>query len=165
MVPAAWSPKRRVAAVLLVAAKPTIAEQRATAMAASRPWQRRMAKSISWAPAAASRQRAALEATAVWKLTRFSRVVSTSWASAMGAVTSSSGSPASTSRPSGTAHTSPVNRSRPNAARADWSKPAASPSQASSSPSKPKPSRKLRQSSRPAATRNPRSEGSSRTTG
>jgi hypothetical protein len=58
MVPAARSPNRRVAAVLLVAENPTITEQRATAMAASSPWQRRMAKSISCASPAASRQRA-----------------------------------------------------------------------------------------------------------
>jgi hypothetical protein len=57
---------------------PTIAVARAAAMAASTPWVRRKAKSTRSAPSAASRQRAALEATAVWKVTSFSRAVSTS---------------------------------------------------------------------------------------
>jgi hypothetical protein len=63
-------------------------------MAASTPWVRRKAKSTRSAPPAAMRQRAALDATAVWKVTWFSRTVSTSWASAIGAVISNSGSPA-----------------------------------------------------------------------
>jgi len=148
---------------LLVAANPTSDEQRATAMAASMRWVRRKAKSTSSAPPAARRQRAALEATAVWKVTWLSRAVSTSCASAIGAVASSSGSPANTTRPSGTAQTSPVNRSRPNASTVARSKPRVSASQASSPSSKPKPSRKARQSSSPAPTRNPRSGGSWRT--
>ena len=41
---------------------------------------------------------------------RLSSQVSTSWASTSGAVTRTSGSPANTTSPSGTAHTSPVNR-------------------------------------------------------
>src|SRR6266542_4389527 len=71
MVPAACRPNRRAASTLLVATNPTIAEARATAMAASTPWVRRKAKSTRSAPAAAMRQRAALDATAVWKVTWF----------------------------------------------------------------------------------------------
>lgn len=87
------------------------------------PWVRRNAKSTSWASPAASRQRAALLAIVVWNVTMLSTPVSTSCASAIGAVTSSSGSSANTTRPSGTAHTSPVKRSADSAARVGWSKP------------------------------------------
>jgi hypothetical protein len=93
------------------------AEERATARLASMPWVRRNAKSASCAPPAASTQRAALVATAVWNVTWLSSTVSASCASATGAVTSSRGSPAKTTCPSGTARTSPVNRSPANARR------------------------------------------------
>jgi len=108
-------PARR--ATLLVAANPAIADARATASAASIPWVRRKEKSTSCAPRAASTQRAALAATAVWNVTWLSSTVSASCASATGPVTSSSGSPANTTRPSGTARTSPVNRRPANTPR------------------------------------------------
>jgi hypothetical protein len=66
----------------------------------------------------------------------FGSTVSTSCASAIGAVTPNSGSPANTIRPSGTAHTSPVKRSRRNASRAGSLTPRVSPSLARSSASK-----------------------------
>ena len=110
MVPAAGRPNSRAASTFDVATKPVRAEVLATAMAASTPWVRRNEKSTRSRPAAASTHRAALEASVVSSVMRLRRKVSASCASAMGAVTSRSGSPASTMRPSGTAHTSPVNR-------------------------------------------------------
>jgi hypothetical protein len=83
-----------------VAVKPAMAEARAIASPASMPWVRRKEKSTSWAPRAASTQRAALLAIPVWNVTWFSSTVSASCASAMGAVTSISGSPANTAVPS-----------------------------------------------------------------
>jgi hypothetical protein len=113
-VPLTRSPYRRAASTLLVAANPTIAVVRATAIAASAPCVRRNAKSTICRSRAASRQRAAFEAIVVWKVTTLSRYVSTSCAVAIGAVISISGSSAKTIRPSGTAHTSPVNRTSRN---------------------------------------------------
>jgi hypothetical protein len=83
-----------------VAVKLAMAEARAIASPASMPWVRRKEKSTSWAPRAASTQRAALLAIPVWNVTWFSSTVSASCASAMGAVTSISGSPANTAVPS-----------------------------------------------------------------
>src|SRR5450759_4531024 len=74
-------------------------------------------KAVRCRLAAAGRHRTALVAITVANVTRLSRTVSTSCASGRGAVTSSSGSLASTTRPSGTAQTSPVNRSSRRAAR------------------------------------------------
>jgi len=142
-VPAAVSPYRRAASVLLVAVKPAMADARATASPASMPWVRRKEKSTSWAPPAASAHRAALLA--------------------MGAVTSTSGSPANTAVPSGTAQTSPVNRNRRNASKSGSVNPWDSASQAMSAAVNANCSRNARQSSRPAAIRNPRSAGSRRT--
>ena len=110
MVPAARRSNRRAASTLLVASNPTIAEPRATSIPASIPWVRRNEKSTSPRPPAATTHRAAFDAIVVWNVTVFRRNVSTSWASAIGAVTSRSGSLPNTIRPSGTAHTSPVNR-------------------------------------------------------
>src|SRR5216117_3827312 len=61
----------------------------------------------------------------------------------MGAVTSSSGSPASTTRPSGTAHTSPLKPSPAKPSRVAGSRPRLASSQSSSSAEDPKRSRKL----------------------
>ncbi len=112
-MPAGRRPYRRAASTLLVAVNPTIAEQRATASAASSPWVRRSAKSTTSRPAAARTHRAALEAIVVWNVIWLSRYGSTSCATAIGAVISSSGSFAYTTRPSGTAQTSPVEPERP----------------------------------------------------
>ena len=66
-MPTAASPSWRDAATLLVPANPAIAAARAAAMPASIPWVRRSEKSNSAArPRAASRQRTAFVATAVW---------------------------------------------------------------------------------------------------
>jgi hypothetical protein len=54
IMPAAGSPNRRAASALLVAAKPAIADARATERPASMPWIRRKEKSTSCAPPAAS---------------------------------------------------------------------------------------------------------------
>nr|WP_201776763.1 hypothetical protein [Allosalinactinospora lopnorensis] len=62
-------------------------------------------------------------ATLVWKVMWFSSAVSTSCASGRGALTSSSGSPANTTRPSGTAQASPVKRRSANPATVASSSP------------------------------------------
>ncbi len=77
-MPAARNPYRRAASTLLVAANPTIAVVRATAMAASIPCVRRKAKSTRSRSRAAILHRAALEAIVVWNVIWFSRNVSTS---------------------------------------------------------------------------------------
>ena len=112
MVPATGSPKRRPASRFDVAWKPARHAARAASIAASAPWARRPPNSITARPPAASTTRAALLAIMVWNRTVDSSAVSTSWASASGAVTRTSGSPAKTGTPSSTAQTSPVNRSR-----------------------------------------------------
>ncbi len=73
IVPAGRSPYRRAASTLLVAANPTIAEQRATARAASSPCVLRSAKSTTSRPSAASTHRAALDAIVVWNVIWLSR--------------------------------------------------------------------------------------------
>ena len=73
IVPDGRSPYRRAASTLLVAANPTIAEQRATANAASSPCVRRSAKSTTSRPSAASTHRAALDAIVVWNVIWLSR--------------------------------------------------------------------------------------------
>src|SRR5206468_4793740 len=65
----------------------------------------------------------AFVASVVCNVIWLSRYVSTSWASAMGAVTSSRGSFANSSRPSGTPQTSPVKRREENASSVASSKP------------------------------------------
>ena len=92
MVPAAIRPNRLAASTFDVATNPTIAEARATSIAASSPWVLRIEKSTRSRPPAARRHRAAFVATVVWNVTSFSRSVSTSCASGSGAVTSRSGS-------------------------------------------------------------------------
>ena len=106
---------RRAASTLLVAANPTIDVTRATVTAASRPCVRRSEKSTTSRPSAAMTQRAAFDAIVVWNVIWFSRYGSTSCATAIGAVSSRIGSFACTMRPSGTAQTSPWNRSPANA--------------------------------------------------
>src|ERR1019366_1537922 len=91
VLPAVVRPERRAASTLLVAEKPAIAEARATARPASIPWARRKAKSTSRAAPAASTHLAAFVATLVWNVMWLSSTVSASCASAIGAVTSSSG--------------------------------------------------------------------------
>ena len=110
MVPLSGMPKRRPAATSEVPAAPQIHAARAAAIAASTPWTRRAEKSTNARSRQASATRAALDASIVWLATRLSSQVSTTWASTSGAVTRTSGSPANTTSPSGTAHTSPVNR-------------------------------------------------------
>jgi hypothetical protein len=163
IVPAACRPKRRAASTLLVAAKPTIAVVRATAIAASAPCVRRNAKSTICRSRAAIRHRAAFDAIVVWNVTMFSRYVSTSCAIAIGAVISINGSSANTMRPSGIAHTSPSNRSLRNRSIASGGNARPSRRYARSSSSNANPSRKSRHGSRPAATRNPRFSGRFRT--
>ena len=93
MVPTALSPYRIAAATFDVPPAPAIAAERAAFIAASTPWSRRGEKSInrpsgSGIPAPiASTRRAAFVATAVWKLSWFSRSVSSSWPSMRCAVT------------------------------------------------------------------------------
>jgi hypothetical protein len=92
-----------------------------------------------------------------------SRNVSTSCASINGAVTRTIGSPAKTRSPSGTPHTSPVNRS---SASRSMKRGGNSPSPAKYSTScaaKDSASRPASASSSPAATRNRRWAGSRRT--
>ena len=63
-------------------------------------------------PAAAAATRTALDAIDVWNPTMASTAVSTSWASASGAVIERIGSLAKTGVPSSIAQTSPVNLNR-----------------------------------------------------
>ncbi len=124
MVPTAGTPSRRAASTLLVPANPAMAAARAAAIDASIPCVRRSEKSTNEArPRAASEHRVAFVASTVWKVIWLSRIDSTSCASGSGAVTSSSGSFGSTTRPSGIAQTSPVNRSAANASTAAASNP------------------------------------------
>jgi hypothetical protein len=94
-----------------VPAAPAMTAERATFIAASTPWSRRGEKSTkrSGRPQA-SRIRAALVAIAVWKLIWLSSSVSSSCPSIRRAVTRTSGSPANTTVPSGTASMSPPKR-------------------------------------------------------
>ena len=116
MVPTAVNPYRIAAATLDVPPAPAMAAERAAFIAASTPWSRRGEKSISRPSGSGSPDpiestiRAALVATAVWKLSWFRSSVSSSWPSMRGAVTRTSGSPANTTVPSGIASTSPEKR-------------------------------------------------------
>jgi hypothetical protein len=162
IVPATGRSSSRAASTFDVAANPTIALARAAARAASTPCVRRNEKSTIVRPSAAITYRAAFDAIVVWSVTWFSRTVSTSCATAIGAVTSMIGSFACTILPSGIAHTSPPNRRSRRSSIARSSNPIRRRC-SSSSGSNENPSRNDRQSSRPAATRNPRSFGMSRT--
>ena len=73
------------------------------------PWARRSPKSTIGAIAAALTILFALVAIIVWKLTRFNRAVSASWAWINVEVTLRMGVLGATGAPSGTAQTSPVN--------------------------------------------------------
>ena len=75
------------------------------------PWARLAAKSTTVRPDAAWTTRAALVARMVWRLIRLIRIVSSSCASMMGAVTSSTGSLEKKTEPSGIARALPVNSS------------------------------------------------------
>ena len=112
IVPATGRPKRRPASRFDVAPNPARHAARAASIAASAPCARRPPNSMTARPSAASTTRAALLAIMVWKRTVDRSAVSTSWASASGAVTRISGSPANTGIPSSIAQTSPVKRTR-----------------------------------------------------
>ena len=112
IVPDTGRPKRQPASRFEVAPNPARQAARAASIAASAPWARRPPNSMSARPSAASTTRAALLAIMVWKRTVDSSAVSTSWASASGAATRTSGSPAKTGTPSSMASTSPVKRTR-----------------------------------------------------
>ena len=83
---------------------------RAASSPACGPCARREPKSKTARPPPPIMARAAFEATSVCTVSVVIKNVSTSWAWASGAVTRSSGSPANTAVPSGTAHTSPAKR-------------------------------------------------------
>jgi hypothetical protein len=103
MVPDRGIPKRRPASTVAVASKPARYAARAARSAASAPCARRMPKSTSRRPPAASTQRAALLATRMGSCSRLISRLSTSCASAMGAVTRRTGSSAKNGVPSGSA--------------------------------------------------------------
>src|SRR3954447_2827154 len=156
-------PSSLPASTLLVESKPAIQAARAAFMPASVPWLRRSPNSASGRPLAASTERTALLAISVGRWIRLITAVSTSCASISGAVISSSGSSAKTTVPSGIARTWPVKRRLPR-----WWRngPSTRPSEASHSSApgvKRRARRYWRTSSRPAASRNPRSGGSRRT--
>ncbi len=109
-MPDSGIPHRLPAATSDVPDAPAIHAARAAASAASTPWSRRAEKSTKPRDPQASATRAAFDASRVWLPMRLSSHVSTIWASISGPVTRTSGSPAWTISPSGTAHTSPRNR-------------------------------------------------------